>query len=115
VALPGALVQSLLKRRVAFNWETGVGAVVEEAALENLERPVIMQGQQQSNAVHHLITRDMQRELERLKKRWGEAAYQQAWAAGERHYRTLMASLVPLGETIDGHQAGSSKRTEACL
>jgi tetratricopeptide (TPR) repeat protein len=49
-----------------------------------------------------LVSRSEEQELERLKERWGERAFQHAWKASERYYRALSTSFAAVGSDGSG-------------
>jgi len=64
------------------------------------------------------------KELERLKQRWGSSAFQQAWSASEEYYRALAASFVPSlrgpsatrdSAEASGEPIGDQIHQQACL
>ena len=59
-----------------------------------------------------LIAHSEEKELERLKERWGASAFQQAWAASEGYYRALTTSFAPL-ESQDERYQDSTLREAA--
>lgn len=115
---PGMRLPCKRARALAY-WRAGL------AILREIRRPLAGQvGRPEESELDAIVTSDgeealmtryEERELERLKERWGEAAYLRARSSSERYYRALMTSLVPLGDTIEGIGAGSGKRMEVCL
>ena len=57
-----------------------------------------------------LVARFEEKELERLRKRWGACAFEQAWSASERYYRPLSASFAAIVVESECHQGCAQRR-----